>query len=208
MQSKSHRLHGKGVVNKFLLLLIMPRFRSDRRTRRSRSTGKLDLLAKQPVEQWRDVGPRAHVPGFLLAPDPFGSMTHGTNRFLESLEVQRIELFYADKGGISDLVRFQITDQIVVNFPAAKDNPVDVAGITDQGRPKNRLKGRLREILNPRSGPLVSQQRFGRHDNERLTKISPDLPPQYVKILSGSCEITDLNIVFRAKLEETLQPRT
>ena len=208
MRSESHRLHGKGMVNKLLLLLIMPRFRSDRRACRRRSAGILDFPAKHTGEQRRDVGPCPHVPGFLLAPNPFGRVTHSADRFLEPLQIQRIELLDADQRGIADPVRLHVTNQIVVDLAAAKDDPVDLVRFTEQGRPKNRLKGRLSEILDARSGSFISQERFRRHDHQRLPKISPDLPPQDMKILTGCGEIADLNIVLCAKLQETLQPRT
>jgi hypothetical protein len=49
---KGHRLHGKGMMNKLLLLLIMPCFRTDRRACRSRPTGIPNFLAEHAAEQW------------------------------------------------------------------------------------------------------------------------------------------------------------
>ena len=46
-----------------------------------------------------------------------------------------------------------------------------------------------------------------RHDDERLSERPLHLPAQDVEILRGRGEVADLDIVLRAELEETLEPR-
>src|ERR1700719_4593675 len=138
-------------MNKFLLLLIVPCFGSNSRASRRGSAGILYSLAKGLVQQRFNVTPGPHIPGFFLAPDQFGGVTHLTDRFLKTFQIQGVELFDTDERGITYSVRFHVSAQIVVDLSAAENDPVNVLGFAEQRRPQNRLKSRIREIFDPGS---------------------------------------------------------
>ena len=54
---------------------------------------------------------------------------------------------------------------------------------------------------------LVPQQRFRRHQDERLAERAMHLPAQHVEIIGRRRGIGDLDIVLRAKLQITLETR-
>ena len=53
----------------------------------------------------------------------------------------------------------------------------------------------------------MTQQTFRRHDHKRLAPGADSLPPQAMKILSGSRWINDLHIVFGAEMQKSFEAR-
>ena len=75
------------------------------------------------------------------------------------------------------------------------------------GRPEDFREPAARKIFRARGRLLGAQQTFRRHDDERLDEIALHLAAQDVKILRGSREVADLDIVLGAGLEKALEPR-
>ena len=61
------------------------------------------------------------------------------------------------------------------------------------------------EFRKRRNGQLVTQQRFGRHDHQRLAEIAQHLAAQGMEVIGRCRAVTDLHIVFGAKLQEALE---
>ncbi len=55
-----------------------------------------------------------------------------------------------------------------------------------------------------RHGPLVAEQRFGGHDDERLAEVAFKLTAQRMEIVGRRGAVEHLHVVFGAKLQETL----
>ncbi len=62
------------------------------------------------------------------------------------------------------------------------------------------------QLLDRRDGLLVPQQALGRHHDQRLAEVAPDLPPQQVEELRRGRGHDDLDVVLGAELEEPLEP--
>src|SRR3546814_5613812 len=62
------------------------------------------------------------------------------------------------------------------------------------------------EILDARYRRLVPQQRFGRHDHQRLPERPQNLAAQDVVIIGRRGAVGDLDVVFGAQLQIALQP--
>src|SRR4051812_6820370 len=60
------------------------------------------------------------------------------------------------------------------------------------------------EIFLARSGVLGPEETLRCHDDERLEEVAFHLPAQDVEVLRRCGQIADLDVVFRARLEETL----
>ncbi len=66
-------------------------------------------------------------------------------------------------------------------------------------------RGLRRHVVEGRGSQLVPQQRFRRHDDQRLAEIAVDLAAQGVEIVRRGRQVADLHIVFGAHLQEALE---
>ena len=62
------------------------------------------------------------------------------------------------------------------------------------------------EFFGWRGSKLGAEQTFRCRDDERLNELALHLAPQHMKILRGSREITDLNVILGARLQKAFQP--
>ena len=120
--------------------------------------------------------------------------------------MQRVKLLDANNGRILDLVLLPILEQVVINFPRAKDHTLDFVCRANFRRGQNFFETAIEEFLLGRGGELGPQQAFRCHDDERLDEVAFHLPAQDVKVLRGSRYVADLDVVFSAKLQESLEP--
>src|SRR5262249_41086219 len=98
--------------------------------------------------------------------------------------------------------------KIVIYFARAKDDPLYFVGGTSLGRAENFFEPAMDEFFRRRRRILGAQQTLRRSDNERLNEIAFHLPAQHMKILRGSGEIADLDVVLGTLLEEALDAST
>jgi hypothetical protein len=63
------------------------------------------------------------------------------------------------------------------------------------------------ELGQGRDHPLVTEQRFRRHQDEGLAELAMELAPQNVKVIGGRGAVCDLPIVLGAELEIAFEPR-
>src|SRR5207247_9861069 len=85
------------------------------------------------------------------------------------------------------------------------NNAIHLFGWADFGRTKNFFEATAREFFHARRSEIGAQQTFGCHDDERLDEIAFHLAPQDMKVLRRRREVTDLNVVFGASLQEALE---
>ena len=70
------------------------------------------------------------------------------------------------------------------------------------------MEGRVgAHLVEPRHRALVAQQRFRRHQDQRLADFAPQLPAQDVEVIRRRRAVRDLHVVFGAHLQEALEPR-
>ena len=75
----------------------------------------------------------------------------------------------------------------------------------DFGRAENFFEPAAGEFFRRRGSKLRAQQTFGRHDDERFDEVAFHLATQHMKILRGSGQIADLDVVLGASLQKTLK---
>src|ERR1051326_9136588 len=100
-----------------------------------------------------------------------------------------------------------MSQQIVINFARAKNNPLHFVGGSSVGGPENFFESTMDEFFRWRRREFCAQQAFRCHNDKRFDEVALHLTPQHMEILSGSGEIADLNVVLGAGLEKALQPR-
>src|SRR5262249_771622 len=72
---------------------------------------------------------------------------------------------------------------------------------------QNFFEPAMDEFFRRRRSKLCAQQTFRRHDDERFDKVALHLAPQHMKVLSGSGEIADLNIILWGRLQKAVEAR-
>src|SRR6202522_976089 len=100
----------------------MDGMRTGRRARRSIAAYVDDSSAEQLPQTRLDVGPCAHVRRFFLRPDQLFRFAERAVDRCQLLFVQRIKLLHADDGGVLDLLRLAIIEEIEVDLAGAKNN--------------------------------------------------------------------------------------
>ena len=65
----------------------------------------------------------------------------------------------------------------------------------------------IEELINLRHRHLMTQQGFGRHNDQRFAELAVHLPAQNVEVIRGRGAIRDLNIVLSTKLQIAFKPR-
>src|SRR5271165_2608775 len=102
-------------------------------------------------------------------------------------------------------VSFSVLAEVVVHLSRTEDQAA---------RPRRRrglleylLETARREIADPRDRSRMAKERLGRHHDQRLAEVAPDLPAQEVEVLGRRRHARDLDVVLRARLQEALQAR-
>src|SRR5215216_4462976 len=118
-----------------------------------------------------------------------------------------VELLDAHDGRALVGEFFSLGDQIVIDLPAAEQNPAHARGplralVSDDGP-----KPAARQLFNRGSGFGKAEQALGRYQNERLAYVLPRLAAQHMKILSGGRAVDHLHVLLRAELQEPLDAR-
>src|SRR6185312_1405316 len=155
--------------------------------------------------------PGAHIFRLFLNPKDLGRIGVAPENIRKQLRRERIELLQTDDRDVVAANLLSLREQIVVNHPRTKQDAADVS--SDDVRIANHLLERAAGQIANRGGRLrVTQQGLRREHNQGLADATPvraaiHLPPQQMKILSGSRTVADLHIVFGTELEEALDTR-
>src|SRR5262249_40600286 len=88
-----------------------------------------------------------------------------------------------------------------------KDNPFYFIGRAGLRCAEDFFKPAMNKFFSGRGSKLRAKQTFRCRDDERLDELALHLASQHVKILGGSGEITNLNMVLGPCLQKALQPR-
>ena len=153
-----------------------------------------------------DESPRAHVFRFFLAPDVLRGLWKWLEHFAQFLFGQRIKLLDANDRCVVDLALGSVIEQVVINFAGAKDDSLQLFGGTCFGRAEDFFEPAMDEFFGRRGSKLRSQQALRCHDNERFNEVALHLATQHMKVLRCGGQVTDLDVVVSARLEETLEP--
>ncbi len=119
--------------------------------------------------------------------------------------MDRIELLHADDGGVFDLVRVAVVDEIEVDLAGAEHDAFGAFRGGDVG--ENFLEAAGREILDGRGAAGIAQHALGGHEHERLLDRAQGLTAQDVVVARGRRTMGDLDVVLGAGLEITLEAR-
>src|SRR6266851_3555321 len=143
-----------------------------------------------------DEAPGAHVLRLLLAPDDIGEAIFADG-IGQRLRREGMQLLEPDDGHIPDLALAPRRPKVVIDLAGAQHNAVhlvvgdELIGLVD-GAAEIGARPHLAK-LRRRLG--TAQQRFRRHDHQRLAEIAPYLPAQGVEIIGRGGEIADLEVV-------------
>ena len=99
------------------LLAFVQRKSPDRRARAGIAPGIRNFPAEQRAQARLDIGPRAHVLRFLLAPDEFLRLSKRVKHSAQLLLRERIKLLHPNNRRIRDFLRRSIVQQVEINLP-------------------------------------------------------------------------------------------
>lgn len=120
-------LDGEGLLNQILLFAKMHGLGPSRGTGGPIASGIADMMGIDAVLKTRpDVGPRPHIERLFLAPDKFGGVFKRSNRLLEKLFMERVELLDANDRGVLNLLFLAMLNEVVVDLATTKDHPLDI----------------------------------------------------------------------------------
>src|SRR5512139_83991 len=173
-------------------------------------------LVENPLQEHVDEEPCPHVARLFLAPDHLRLLEAGKYGD-QGLGRKWIELLEAQEIDIVDTALLAFVVEIVIDLARAHDDAADLVVGDELDRfvwqqlriiPQQAMeRGAVRQLVQPRYRTLVAQQRFRRHQNERLADFAPQLPAQDVEVVRGRRAVRNLHIVFCAHLQEALEPR-
>src|ERR1700689_2328667 len=175
------------VFEKLRLLRQMQRHLAHRSRRRSRTAGVTRApvlgsnLVQHPLQKDIDKNPAAHVARLFLAPNDLGLFGA---RQLEHQRLGRewIELLDAQQINVVDAAFFAFVVKVEIDLAGAYHDPADLGvghkldlfvRVILRVVPKQPMERGVRaHLVEPRHRALVAQQRFRRHQNERLAEIA------------------------------------
>ena len=170
--------------------------------------------AKNPFQVRLHKGPRALVLWLFLTPDHFG-LREPLEFFKRRDGWERVILFDPHQVDIVYTAGIARFEQIIINLARAHHHTFDFL-ICDElcGRvaclciiPQHAVEGRaIGEIIDTRDCHFVPQQRFGRHQNERLAEIAVHLAAQDMEVIRRCGTIGDDPVVLSAHLQEPFKP--
>ena len=122
------------------------------------------------------------------------------------LAVERVELLDADERAVLDLVLVAVGLEVVVDLAGTEDDALRTL-LGDLFVVEDGAELVVGEVTDLGDAVFVAQQALGRHDDERLFEFAFHLAAQHVEELCRCGEVTDLDVVFSAGLQEALEAR-
>src|SRR4051812_6819879 len=210
------------LIQKRLELRQMLRHQSGGGGRRRRAAGvartlirSVDLV-QHPFQIGLDEVPRAHIARLFLAPHQFGA-PEAAELGYQRLQRHRIELLDAHDIDVVDAALLALLIEVVIDLARTQNDAPDLVvrdeldllvrqhlGIIVKQAME---RGVGAHLVEPRYCALVAQQRLRRHHDQRLADLALQLPPQHVEQIGRRGGVDHLHVVFRAHLQEALQPR-
>src|SRR6185437_65969 len=105
---------------------------TSRGTRRRAGAGIAPDVTNLPAKETKpaaDEAPCSHIARFFLRPYQFNIRLVGSQHLRRLPGRKWIELFDSDQSNILNFFHFVLRQQIVVDFPGAKDDPADMCRI-------------------------------------------------------------------------------
>mmetsp|Transcript_5765 Transcript_5765/g.8908 ORF Transcript_5765/g.8908 Transcript_5765/m.8908 type:complete len:271 (+) Transcript_5765:1196-2008(+) len=148
-------------------------------------------------QTWIDVGIRSHVLWFLLRPHNLGVVVFGAV-FGSLVKCEGGDLFQTDNGDIFTVELLTFGEEFVINLASTEHQGLYVIGVVTDfliNLVKSSMKnGSSAHIIQGRNTQLIPQQILGRYNDQWLTKITMDLPPQAVEIIRWCGAVHNLPI--------------
>ena len=119
---------------------------------------------------------------------------------------ERVKLLDSENSYIIKLVILATGEELIENFAATKNHSIHLLGFDVVVALFNdHLKFFISKPKERRGGEWISKQALWRHDNERRSILSQDLPSHEMKYLRSSRWHADLHIVTGTKLKKALK---
>src|SRR2546421_10646261 len=95
--------------------------------------------------------------------------------------------------------------QLVINFPSAKQDAIDLSRDFRRFVPNDALEISAGAIFESRNYLWMPQETFGRHDDQRLTPRAQHLAAQTMEILGRCGRVSHLQVVLGGEMKEALE---
>src|SRR5207247_3763443 len=128
--------------------------------------------------------------------------------FAQPFFYEGIKLLDANDRRVLNFPLSAIFQQIVINFSRTKNNALRLVDRTSFWRAKDLFEPAMNEFLGGRGSKRGAKQTLRLHYDQWLDEVALHLAPQHMKILCGSSEIADLDVIFGAGLQKALQSST
>src|SRR5690606_27255954 len=183
----------------------------------ARALGVHVQLLERQLEPRIDEGPAAHVLRLFLAPDEVG-VGEARQFRRDRLDRPRIELFQTQDVDVVATGLLARVQQVVIDLARADDDLADVlVGLQRHARhvrtqlgvvAQHAVEGRtLGHVGQARHRLLVTQQRLGRHQDQRLAERTVRLATQDVEVVGRRRAVGVVHVVLGALLQEALKTR-
>src|SRR5512139_3025284 len=198
LRFRPHRLRNHRLLLD-LVNIVEPRGRACRRL----PADVPDVLVNDPGQAGPHEAPSPHVLRLLLDPAPLPRLAVPTYEFLQLFFREGMELLQPNQSETRRLHVLPPLEELVVDLPRAKKNPVRLSGLAVGEDGPEVTRG---QILEPRDRPRVAEQALWGHDHKGLPERLLHLAPEEVEILGRGGGIADLEVLPVTELEKSLEP--